>query len=378
MSKVLIVGAGITGLSAARILAEANNQVYIMDGRDHIGGNCYSKTIENIETHVYGPHVFHTSNQEVWDFLSRFTKWIQVEQHNYALYKDKIYSLPVNLETINKIYNKEMTPSEAKIQIENDSKEENLDLSTFEGKAISLIGRKLYEAFFKGYTKKNWMKDPKKMPGDALSRLPIRFNYDNDYFKDIWSAVPENYNTLFENIINHPNIYITLKSKLDKIKRNKINFYDYVIYTGEVDYLMDYKFGKLEYIGRKFENKVYDIDDFQGCTSLYCGEDKYDYIRRIEYKHFKKDYRWASPDTTDKTVVQYEYVKPIESDNEIKYYTLNDDKNLNLYKKYEEAIKEKYPNLFLAGRLGTYRYLDMDKACLNGIETAKKIINLQK
>ena len=171
MSKVLIVGAGITGLSAARILAEANNQVYIMDGRDHIGGNCYSKTIENIETHVYGPHVFHTSNQEVWDFLSRFTKWIQVEQHNYALYKDKIY-------------NKEMTPSEAKIQIENDSKEENLDLSTFEGKAISLIGRKLYEAFFKGYTKKNWMKDPKKMPGDALSRLPIRFNYDNDYFRN--------------------------------------------------------------------------------------------------------------------------------------------------------------------------------------------------
>jgi UDP-galactopyranose mutase len=376
----LVVGSGFFGATIAEKIATVlNEKVLVIEERDYIGGNShdYIDKETGVFVHKYGSHIFHTKSSEVFEYISKFTKFNNYKHRVFSEYKNKIYAIPINLHTINSFYNVNLKPFEVdsflKNIIEKDKKffkenGENVDLDNpknYEEVAISMLGRELYEAFIAGYTKKQWGMDPKLLSSDIIKRLPFRHNFDNGYFEDRYEGIPvDGYTKVMDTMLQHKNI---------EVKTN-VNYYDIkhlipsntkVIFTGSIDKLFDYKYGVLEYRSLDFKMEVKNVRDYLGNAVINYPEIGIPYTRIHEFKHYNKER--VDVFKSDKTLIMYEYSKAYkEGDN--RYYPINDEKNNKLYEKYRmEATKN--PNLIVGGRLGLYKYLDMDKT----IEMAMQI-----
>jgi UDP-galactopyranose mutase len=367
----LVVGAGFFGsVIAERIANILKKEVLIVDKRDHIGGNCYSE-IEpktQIEYHKYGTHIFHTSNKKVWEYLSQFTEFNNYRHQVLSNYMNKIYQLPINLETINSFFNKNFSPSQAQKFIYNKtSKFKKNKYFNFEEKAISQIGEELYGAFIKGYTYKQWGKDPNQLPQNIFNRLPLRFNYQEDYFKEcMWQGIPkEGYTNVFKNILKNKRIKIDLNYKFNLTKRLKPKYA--TIYTGPLDELLDYRYGKLEWRSLEFKKEIVnDVNDFQGTSVINYPEKRYKFTRIHEPKHLHLERKYNSKSTL--IIKEYSngnYREP--------YYPIGDKKNRTIHRKYKHTI-EKEKNFFIGGRLADYAYYDMDMTISAALVKFEKLI----
>lgn len=366
MKKFLCVGAGFSCAVIARELAQVGHQVTVIDQRSHIAGNCHTERDKetNIMLHIYGPHIFHTDNQAVWDYVNKFGEFKPYINRVKAISKGLVYSLPINLHTINQFFSKNFSPVQAKQWIENQADLAIENPQSFEEQALRFIGRDLYQAFFYGYTKKQWGVEPTELPASILKRLPVRFNYDDNYFNHIYQGMPvEGYTKIVENILNHKNISVKLNTPFNQ---NMKEDYDHIIWSGTIDGYFEYQYGRLAYRTLDFKKEIVDDEDFQGNAVInYCDE-QVPYTRISEHKHFSY---WENH---KKSVIYYEYSRQC-GNQDIPYYPIRlvDDKEL-LAQYLELAYREQ--NITFVGRLGTYRYLDMDVTILEALETAKQII----
>lgn len=348
---ILLVGAGLSGAVIGRTLAEAGHQITIMEARDHVAGNCH--TVRDAETgvmvHVYGPHIFHTDDEEVWNYVNRFETFMPYKNRVKTTSKGQVFSLPVNLHTINQFYDKTLRPDEARAFIEEQADTTITDPQTFEEQALRFVGPDLYEAFFKGYTIKQWGMSPKDLPASILKRLPVRFNYDDNYFFHRFQGMPENgYTAMVERILDHPAITVHLNTTFT---RDQVGDYDHVYYSGPLDGFFDYELGRLGYRTLDFERFTYE-GDYQGCAVMNYGEEEVPYTRITEHKHF------APWEEHGGSVCYREFSRACGED-DIPYYPIRQVKEKALLADYEALVAE-VENVTFVGRLGTYRYLDMD------------------
>ena len=356
----LIIGSGFYGcVLAERIANVLKKDVLIIEKRNHIGGNAYSKIDKKtgIEYHKYGTHIFHTSINRVWDYLKNFTKLNNYRHQVLSEYKNKIYQMPINLETINYYFGKNFNPKQAENYVREISKKYiKKNPKNFEEKALMQIGKKLYESFIKNYTTKQWGKDPRLLPSSIFNRLPLRFNYNEDYYKNsVSQGIPEDgYTSIFKKLIESNKIKIEFNSTFNLKKNYKIKYL--TIYTGALDKLFDYKFGHLEWRSLNFVKKIYNIKDYQGTSVINFPELKFKYTRKHEPKHLHPERNY----TNEKTLVIEEY--PAMNNLE-PYYPINDYKNKIIHKKYKNLLsKNKQLNILSGGRLADYAYYDMDMA----------------
>lgn len=356
----VVVGAGITGITIARVLAEVRGKVLIVDRRNHIGGNCYDEYDEHrILIHKYGPHILHTNHKEVWDFLSRFTEWIRY-QHRVRIYVDgKLLPFPINLDTINRLYNLNLDSNQMGAYLDRVKVDLNAITNSQEA-IVSKVGTDLFEKFFKNYTLKQWGIPAERLHSSVCERIPVRFNHDDRYFNDRYQGIPiHGYRKLFERMVSYKNIYIMLQTDYSEIA-NDIK-YNRLIYTGPIDEYFDYCYGKLGYRSIYFDFRNCRIDSFQDVAVVNYPND-YDFTRITEYKKL-------TGQKAESTTISLEY--PCNDGDP--YYPIPTPGNYQLYKKYLTEAK-KLNNIFFAGRLGTYRYINMDIACLKGIGIAQELL----
>jgi UDP-galactopyranose mutase len=364
-SKILIVGAGFSGVVIGRILAESGHKVHIIDRRNHIAGNCYdARDAEtNVMVHTYGPHIFHTDNTEVWDFVNKYSVMMPYTNRVKATYNAQVFSLPINLHTINQFFKKTCSPDEAKALIESKGDSSITSPSTFEEQALRFVGKELYEAFFKGYTIKQWGMEPSELPASILKRLPVRFNYDDNYFNHKYQGMPKDgYTSMIENIANHPNISLSLNAEFDHQDRSH---YDHVFYSGPLDAFYDNQFGRLGYRTLDFERFKYD-GDYQGCAVMNYCEQNVPYTRITEHKYFSP---WESHEQS----ICYREFSRACGENDIPYYPIRQVGEMKVLYQYLD-LAEKESNITFIGRLGTYRYLDMDVTIAEAIKTANTFL----
>lgn len=360
--KILIVGAGFSGAVIGRILAEAGHKINIIDSRDHIAGNCYSErdAETGVMLHNYGPHIFHTDNTEVWEFINNFTQMMPYTNRVKTTVNGNVFSLPINLHTINQFFKTTCSPKEAQKLIEEKSDKSIVEPKTFEEQALRFVGRELYEAFFKGYTIKQWGMSPTEFPASILKRLPVRFNYDDNYFNHKYQGMPKDgYTVIIEQILDHENINVTLNTCFDN---NFHSEYGHIFYSGALDGYYNYELGRLGY--RTLDFEMFRTDgDFQGCAVMNYGEQTIPYTRITEHKYF------APWENHEKTVCYREFSRKCEPD-DIPYYPIRQIGEMEMLDSYlDKAEKEK--NITFIGRLGTYRYLDMDVTIAEAMNTAK-------
>ncbi len=352
----LVVGSGFYGcVIAERIASVLKKNVLIVDKRDHIGGNCFSEIDKTtkIEYHKYGTHIFHTSNQKVWNYINKFTNFNGYRHQVISHYNNKKYQMPINLETINNYYQKDFSPREAEAFIKKKTvKFQKTNYKNFEEKAKSQIGKDLYNAFIKEYTEKQWGKNPKNLPSNIFNRLPLRFNYNEDYFKNcIWQGIPiDGYTRVFENLIY--NKRISFQPLTEYNINNPIKPKYLTIYTGPIDKLFNYRYGKLSWRSLKFKNKIVQQEDFQGTSVINYPQLKYEFTRIHEPKHLHLERNYSKKST----LVIEEY--PIINDEE-PYYPINDNNNRAIHRLYKRDIN-KLKNFIIGGRLADYAYYDMD------------------
>lgn len=370
MADFLIIGAGFYGcVLAERIANVLKKKVLIIDQRDHIGGNCYSKIDKNtgIEYHVYGTHIFHTSNLKVWKYINKFTEFNNYRHQVLSRHKDKIYQMPINLETINTVFKKNFSPKEASFFLKKITKQyKKKDYNNFEDKAKSQIGSKLYSAFIKNYTMKQWNTDPKYLPSSIFNRLPIRLSYNEDYYEMTqWQGIPKNgYTDIFKNLLRNKNIKVVLNKKYNLNFGIKPKFL--TIYTGPLDKLLNYKFGKLDWRSLNFKKKIFNLSDYQGTSVINFPDLKQKYTRIHEPKHLHPERKVFKK---EKTLIIEEY--PSNNINE-PYYPINDRKNRELHRKYKDFLKNK-KNFTFGGRLADYAYYDMDMTISAALKKFEKI-----
>jgi len=361
MFDYLIVGAGFAGsVLAERLASDANKKVLIIDKRNHIGGNAYDFYNEDgILIHKYGPHIFHTNSAEVFSYLSRFTQWRPYEHRVLTSVEDKLLPMPINLDTVNKLYNKNMTSEELE-QFFESIKEDIKDIRTSEDVVVSQIGRDLYEKFFKNYTKKQWSYFPSELDKSVISRIPTRTNRDDRYFTDTYQAMPlHGYTKMFENMLSHKNIHILLNTDYKDII--KLVPFKEMIYTGPVDEYFEYCYGKLPYRSLRFKHETLEIAQLQPVGVVNYPND-HEYTRITEYKHLTGQFH------PTKTSVTYEY--PCwDSD---PYYPVPRPENAELYAKYK-ALADELPNVKFVGRLATYRYYNMDQVVAQALTLYNKM-----
>jgi UDP-galactopyranose mutase len=365
MKKILCVGAGFSCAVIARELAEQGHVVTVIDQRSHVAGNCHTQRDDEtgIMLHVYGPHIFHTDNQEVWDYINKYGEFKPFINRVKAVSKDSVYSLPINLHTINQFFNKQFDPKQAQEWIEKQADLSIEEPVTFEEQAMRFIGKDLYHAFFYGYTKKQWGLEPKELPASILKRLPVRFNYDDNYFSHHFQGMPsEGYTKIVENILNHKNITVDLNTCFDK---SMLSQYDHVIWSAPLDSWFDYQYGRLGYRTLDFE-KVTDDGDFQGNAVINYCDQEIPFTRISEHKHFSP---WEQHEKT----VYYKEFSRLCTENDIPYYPIRLINDKDLLVKYVELAQQENDVTFV-GRLGTYRYLDMDVTIAEALVTAKNLL----
>ena len=369
MYDYLVVGAGLYGSVFAREATDKGYKVLVMDKRNNVGGNIYTEKIEGINVHKYGAHIFHTNNKEVWDYLNKFCIFNRFTNSPVANYKGELYSLPFNMYTFNKIWGV-VTPEEAKAKIDMQRAEIKGEPKNLEEQAISLVGRDIYEKLIKGYTEKQWGRDCKELPTFIIKRLPVRFTFDNNYFNALYQGIPVGgYTKMVENILNGIEVR-TGENYLDR--RNYWNSVaDKIVYTGSIDSFFDYKLGMLEYRSVRFENEILDMSNFQGNAAVNYTDRNIPWTRIIEHKWFEFGKDENGKDIS-KTIISREYSSEWKKGDE-PYYPVNNLQNCNLYLKYK-AMAEKEPNVIFGGRLGEYKYYDMDATVASALEKCEKVL----
>ena len=363
----LIVGSGLYGATIAQQAKKAGKSVLVIDKRPNIGGNIYTEKVEGINVHKYGAHIFHTNNKEVWDYVTSFVDFNRFTNSPVANYKGELYSMPFNMYTFNKMWGV-VTPEEAAAKIEEQKKEITGEPKNLEEQAISLVGRDIYEKLVKGYTEKQWGRDCKDLPAFIIKRLPVRLTFDNNYFNALYQGIPiGGYTKLIEKMLEGIEVrlnvdYLENKEELDKLAEK-------VIYTGPIDAYFDYKLGTLEYRSVRFENEILDKPNFQGNAAVNYTDRETPWTRIIEHKWFEfgKD---ENGNDLPKTVISREYSSEWKLGDE-PYYPVNDTKNSTLYEQYK-ALAEAEDNVIFGGRLGEYKYYDMDKTIEVALTAAKK------
>jgi len=360
MYDYLIVGAGLFGAVFAREMTAHGRKCLVIDRRSHIGGNCFTERVEGINVHKYGAHIFHTSDKEVWEYINRFAEFNNYINSPVAVYKDELYNLPFNMNTFSKMWGIK-TPAEAKEIIARQI--EGLDISdpkNLEEQALKLVGTDVYEKLVKGYTQKQWERSCRELPAFIIKRLPLRFTYDNNYFTDRYQGIPiGGYTQIFEKLFD--GIEVRLNTDYSEVKGSKIA--EKTLYTGCIDEYFDYSLGALQYRSVRFETEILDTDNYQGNAVVNYTAAEIPYTRIIEHKHFEFG-------TQPKTIISREYSAEWRPGIE-PYYPINDEKNSALYAEYVKLAQNRSDVIF-GGRLGQYRYLDMDKTIRAALETAKR------
>ncbi|MEI4272120.1 UDP-galactopyranose mutase [Klenkia sp. LSe6-5] len=360
---LVIVGSGFFGLTVAeRVATQLDKKVLVLDRRDHIGGNAYSENDPDtgIEVHRYGAHLFHTSNKRVWDYVNQFTDFTGYVHRVFSIHDGKTYSLPMNLATLGEFFGRSFTPTEARELVAEQSGEiETAEASNLEEKAISLIGRPLYEAFIKGYTKKQWQTDPTELPAAVIARLPVRYTFDNRYFNDTYEGLPvDGYTAWLQKMADHPNIEVRLSTDYFDV-RDELPTDVPTVFTGPIDMYFDYAAGELGWRTLDFETEVLPIGDFQGTSVMNYADEDVPYTRIHEFRHFHPERDYPS----DKTVVVREYSRNAVAGDE-PYYPVNTPEDRAKLETYRELAKKEAADkrVLFGGRLGTYKYLDMHMA----------------
>lgn len=362
MYDYLIVGAGLFGATFAYEAKKRGKKVLVIEKRNHIGGNVYCEEIEGINVHKYGAHIFHTSDKKIWNYVNQFAEFNNYINSPVAVYKDELYNLPFNMNTFSKMWNIK-TPKEAKEIIKKQIEQLNIGQpQNLEEQALSMVGTDVYMKLVKGYTEKQWGRDCKELPSFIISRLPLRFTYDNNYFNDRYQGIPiggytKLVNKMLEGIEVRTNCdYFSDKEAYDAMASK-------IVFTGQIDQYYDYKFGVLEYRAVRFETEVLECDNFQGNAVVNYTERQVPYTRIIEHKHFEFG-------NQEKTVISKEYSSEWEKGEE-PYYPINNQRNNELYTKYQkEAQKEE--KVIFGGRLGMYKYFDMHNVIASALDCVKK------
>ena len=370
MYNYLIVGAGLYGAVCARQLTDAGKSVLVIDKRKHLAGNVYTEKIADINVHKYGAHIFHTNNKSVWDYVNKFSQFNRFTNSPVANYKGEIYSLPFNMYTFNKMWGV-VTPEEAVAKIEEQRKSAGIiEPNNLEEQAISLVGMDIYEKLVKGYTEKQWGRTCTELPAFIIKRLPVRFTYDNNYFNALYQGIPiGGYTQMVEKMLENIEVRLNTDYLSDREKYNKL--VEKVIYTGPIDAYYNYKLGELEYRSVRFETEILDISNFQGNAAVNYTDVETPWTRIIEHKWFEfgKD---EDGNDLPKTVISREYSSEWKFGDE-PYYPVNDEKNGLLYDKYKKmADKEK--NIIFGGRLGEYKYYDMDQVIAAALDKVQEYL----
>ena len=364
---LVVVGAGFFGLTIAeRCANELGLKVLVLDRRHHLGGNAYSERNPetNVEVHKYGAHLFHTSNEKVWEYVNRFTTFTSYKHRVFGKYQGQVYSLPMNLGLINQFFGKSHTPAEARALIAEQSSEiATEDATNLEEKGISLIGRPLYEAFIRGYTAKQWQTDPTELSADIITRLPVRYTFENGWFNDTYEGLPtDGYTAWLTKMADHPNIEVRLNTdyfaNTDQFRQDEFKGKVPIVYTGPVDEYFGNSEGRLSWRTVDLKESVEDVDDFQGTGVVNYNDQEVPFTRIIEFKHFHPER--VKTHLPGKTVIIHEYSRFAQDDDE-PYYPINTAEDREKLLKYRELAK-KEPMVLFGGRLGTYKYLDMHMA----------------
>jgi len=359
----LLVGAGLFSAVVAHEMTKRGKKCLVIDKRDHIAGNIYTEQQHGINVHIYGAHIFHTDNKEIWDFINRFAEFNRYTNSPIANYNGKGFNLPFNMNTFNRIWNDVITPEQAKKRITEQAREIKGEPKNLEEMAISLVGRDIYELLIKGYTEKQWGRKCRDLPASIINRLPVRYIYDNNYFNDKYQGIPVGgYTQMAEKMLTGVEIklncdYFFNKNELDKAS-------DKIIFTGMIDEYYGYCFGRLEYRTLRFEHETLDISNYQGTAVMNYTDEKTPFTRIIEHKHFEFGVQ-------DKTIITKEYPGEWKEGDE-PYYPVNDARNNSLFQKYDGLAKSQSKIIF-GGRLGQYRYFDMDDTVEAALELVKKI-----
>ena len=362
----LIVGSGLFGSTCAYELNKRGFKVLVLEKRNHIGGNVYTKNVDGINIHIYGPHIFHTSDENIWNYINQFALFNNFINSPIADYCGEKYHLPFNMNTFCELWDDVKTPADAKRHIDSEKAKYNITNPTnLEEQAISLVGETIYKKLVKEYTEKQWGKDCNQLPPFIIRRLPVRFTFNNNYFDDKYQGIPiGGYTKIIEKMLD--GIDVILNEDFLKKKERYLSIANKVIYTGPIDEYYKFKYGRLEYRSLKFEVKKLNISSYQGNAVVNYTSHAVPYTRIVEHKFF--DFA----NTTD-TIVSYEYPAKFKKGS-IPYYTVNDDKNNELYRKYlKESEGDK--NIFFGGRLGSYRYFDMDDTIIAALELIRGLCN---
>ena len=364
--RILMVGAGLSGAVIGRMLADAGHDVSVIDARPHVAGNCH--TLRDAQTgvmvHVYGPHIFHTDDAEVWDYVNTHATFMPYRNRVKTISGGRVYALPVNLHTINQFFGLTLSPDEARAFLESKADHTISDPQSFEDQALRFLGRELYEAFFKGYTQKQWGRAPSTLPASILKRLPVRFNYDDNYFAHRFQGIPaEGYTALVESVLDHPRISVDLNTRF---QRAEAAGFDHIFYSGPLDGWFDYDIGRLGYRTLDFERFHYQ-GDYQGCAVMNFGEVDVPWTRITEHKHFAP---WESHDGS---VLYREYARACGPE-DTPYYPIRLIEEQRLLSAYVERAGAETGVTFV-GRLGTYRYLDMDVTIREALDAGRLFVS---
>ncbi|MDR1138480.1 MAG: UDP-galactopyranose mutase [Clostridiales bacterium] len=359
----LVVGAGLFGAVFAQQIRANNKTCLVIDARDHIAGNAYTSTVGDILVHQYGAHIFHTSYDMVWDYVNRFANFDIYSHSPIAVHKGQVYNLPFNMNTFYKLWGT-TTPEQARAKISEQIKMFGVDKPTnLEEQAISMVGYDIYNKLIKGYTEKQWGRPCAELPIDIIKRLPLRYTYDNNYFNDSYQGIPQGgYTEMVSNMLE--GVHVELGTDYFDLIRLKPNIATKIVYTGMIDKFFDYCYGHLEYRSLHFETTVLDMDNYQGAAVANYTERHVPYTRIIEHKHFA-----SNSNQSNKTVITREYPKDWTTDTE-PYYPINDAHNEVMLARYQD-LSRSVPHVIFGGRLGHYKYYDMDKAVLKAIVAVK-------
>ncbi len=370
MYDYLIVGSGLYGAIFAHEASKKGKKVLVVEKRANVGGNIYTEDVEGIHVHKYGAHIFHTNNKKVWDYITKFAEFNRFTNSPVANYKGELYSLPFNMYTFNKMWGV-VTPEEALSKINEQRKEITSEPKNLEEQAISLVGRDIYEKLIKGYTEKQWGRDCKDLPAFIIKRLPVRLTFDNNYFNALYQGIPVGgYTKMIQNLLDGIEVrlncdYLENKEELDKLASK-------VVYTGPIDAYFNYELGYLEYRSVRFETELLDMPNYQGNAAVNYTDRETPYTRIIEHKWFEfgKD---ENGNDLPKTVISKEYSSEWKLGDE-PYYPVNDEKNNSLYQKYKELASKETSTIF-GGRLGEYKYYDMDTTIDSVLKMCEKELN---